>query len=593
MSCSSGYRRGQGVTISTHPPIFQPLPSRLSPCTVSYPPLHLLGVPQEIRDRIFDIIDEDTGKACAKSLENLPVTGYEALPLICKQLSLETSTTSDWLPRNRIVRHKQVGLFLDWAIYNTPVLPQLQSLTIELPHDSPTTIFTRLAKLFQDDLTGLQELKILGVGHDRYGQKMFWRDERCGKNDTSMSNSTRGRLLIEAQEWKRRMVVINALERLSNLEVLVIDHFNLPVTQAHVLKNKPRLRRLRIGTDERSALHHEMRSSIGNLALPLKESAPALRELNLCANGVLTTFGIIDKVAETLEKLTYTVPDSCHQPAGNINFLHEAGMVLGVLGRKARKLREFRICVHGNVYEIPAHSNFIGNMRPALERMRELEVLEMHMHLESLYLASEFIEGTPGSVERLYLSDQFFCRSAKSFAEILNWQSCVIVKEDIVEETMNIKRELDRRDFIPFSNRLEFIEYEFHSNLSPPQRQELRRLLKINARLLDRARNKHLYFNYARHIPYGVCEETVLSDDVWEDAELLQGSPAATPEEMDGIREDLEQCGLTDNEYFGTENDAYAVFQKEPATKISDRLPASYPCIVAVEAGSEHWLSGR
>ncbi|KAL6244829.1 hypothetical protein RBB50_008357 [Rhinocladiella similis] len=568
----------------------------MSPCAIYYPPAHLLGAPQEIRDRILQLIDEDIGTSCTKSLENLPVTGYEALPLICKQMYTETNTTSGWLPRTRILHHKQLGVFLGWAVYNTPAINKLQSLIIELPHDSSPTFFTRLAKLLQYDLTGLQELKILGVGADRYGKETSWKDQRCGKHDTSTSKRGRQKLLIEGQEWQRRIVVINSLQWLSNLEVLVIDHFNLPVTQAQVLKNKPRLRRLRIGADERSILHGEMRSSIGILAFRLKEKVPALREVSLCANGVLTTFGIIEKVAETLEKFTYTVPDSYYQTSGGIDFLHEASMVLGVLSRKAKKLREFRICIHGGVHEIPAHGNFLGSFKQSLQRMSALKVLEMHIHLESQWLASEIIKAVPVSVERLYISDQLFCRSDVSYLDILNWHCCLPnVQDEDKEKNLDVKSELMRRDFIPFNNDLEFIEYEFYSNLSRNQLCDLRRFLKLNARLLDRNRNRHLSMDMGRHIPYRLSEETALSDDLWENAELDQSFLPATSEEIDAIRKDLEQCGLGDNEYFGMEDSAQAIFKKEPATKVSDRLPVTYPHIVDVEmegAGSEHWLSG-
>lgn len=567
----------------------------MCPYTLSYPPTHLLGAPQEIRDRIFQLIDEDIGNSCAKSLENLPITGYEALPLICKQLYLETSTTSDWLPRTRIVHHKQVGPFLDWVVYNTPAIPKLQSLTIELPHDGSPTIFSRLAKLLQHDLTGLQELKILGVGADCYGEKTSWRDERCGKHDTSTSKTSRRKLLIEGQEWQRRIAVINSLQWLSDLEVLVIDHFNLPVTQTHVLKNKQRLRRLRIGADARSILHGEMRPTLGVLGYPLKESAPALKEVNLCANGVLSAYGIIEKVAETLEKFTYTVPDSYYQTSGRINFLGEASMIFGTLGRRSKKLRELRVCIHGGVYEIPAHGNFIMNFKLALQRMSALKVLEMHIHLESQWLASEFIQAVPPSVQRLYISDQFFCRSRVNFTNILSWHCCLPGHDEEIEKNLDITKEMARGDFILRNNDLEFIEYEFHSNLTSEQRCELRRFLKLNGRLLERSRNKQLCMEMGQRIQYAICEETALSNDVWEDAELLQEWQLPTFAEVDAIRKDLEQCGLKDTDYFGMEDSAQAIFNKEPPTKAIDLSPVSYPHIVVVESegvGSEHWLSG-
>lgn len=582
--------------------MFHPIPAMVSSCTTSYPPNHFLGVAQELRDHILNLVDVEIGHRPREPLGAHPVTGYEALPLVCKQLFYETQTISDWTPSTRIVHHNQLGHFLEWTAYNTPALPRLRSLTIELPHNSPPDFLQRLARLLRCDLTGLEELKIFGVGPDDLGTHTSSVKHNCGKHNTSLSVSDDPKLTIEGQGWQRRIVVLNSLQWLSKLKVLVLDNFNIPVTAAQVLKNKPRLQHLRVGADPRSILHGEYRTSIGVLAFPLKEPAPALKELDLTANGTITAFGIVDKVADTLEKFTYTVPDSYFQTTGlrGVNFLHEASLILQKLASKALHLRELRICVHGGIHELAHFGSFIGAFKLYLPQMGCLKLLEMHIHSESEWIGQEFIDAVPASVERLYISDQLFRKGHHPYTKLLNWHCCNLIQEQ-PNKPLTLHGDLGRMDFIPFNNDLGFVGYEFGSNLSPPQRNELYEFLKLNGRLLDRERNKHLAEHQGKHIPvprdtasgYKTSDARAIlhhDDDVEQGADDNNDINI----DIDTICEELKACGLVDDAYFGMEDAAHEVFYKERVAKVCERAYHSYPEVVGVKhegTRSEHWLS--
>ncbi|KAK7900625.1 hypothetical protein LTR67_002908 [Exophiala xenobiotica] len=580
-------------------PVFHPVPAMVSSCITSYPPKHFLGVAQELRDQILKHVDDEIDHSPRQSLGAHPVTGYEALPLVCKQLFYETRTNGDWTPSTRVVHHNQLGDFLEWAAYNTPALPRLRSLTIELPHNSPPIVFQRLAKLLRCDLTGLEELKIFGVGPDDLGTDTSSVKHTCGKHDTSVTMSGDPKLTIDGQGWQRRLVVVNSFQWLGKLKVLVLDNFNIPVTVAHVLKNKPHLQHLRVGADPRSTLHGEYRTSIGVLAFPLKEPAPAVKELDLTANGIFSACSIVDKVAETLEKFTYTVPSSYFQTTGlrGVNFLHEASLVLQKLASKALGLQELRICIHNGITETVGCGSFIGALKLYLSQMNSLKLLEMHIHSESQWIAQEFIISIPPSVERLYISHQLFTKNFHSYKDLLNWSCGHLLQDDYPHKLLNRHVDLNRKDFIPFTNDLGFVGYEFPSHLSPPQRNDLYEFLKLNGRLLDRERNKHLAVHQGKHIPVPQVYKTCDTKAVLHHENVVKQDPDDDDDidiDIGMICDELRRCGLGDDAYFGTEDAAQEVFYEEPVAKACDRAYYSYPQVVAVEhegTRSEHWLS--
>lgn len=567
--------------------------ANVAPATITYHSTHLLGLPQEVRDKIYGQVDSVVAHRPQESLGAHPVTHSETLQLVSRQIFHEVS--SGWIPSTRIVHHHQVEAFIHLALGTPHVLQTLKSLTIEIPHDVPTKFFPRLSGIFQSS-TSLEELKIFGVGRDLLGMQTSSVAHPCGKHDTSLMTQPSRQLTIDGQDFARRLVLVKSLQFLSKLRVLVLDNLNFPLLQAHVLRNKPHLEHLRIGTDPRSVTHLEYRTrqdtyGLGNLVFPVREPPAPVKRLEVTSNGTITTFGALGKVAATLEELSLVIPNVlCNNNGLRFDFLVEGAHILRKVGGEAKKLRTLRICIHGAIYETSHHfATFMGAFKDSLRSFKVLKTVELHINSESPWLAQEFIEALPRSVERLYISDNFAKRSVRDITTILNDHARLFLLRGVQEAVGMgvVEDELKRKDFIPFCNDLGFVGFEFEVlEGSRSQARGIDEFLAINGRMLDKERNKHLARHQGRHIPY---PESAIFD---EDTTALHYPPAL---EANTSSKEIDECGLQDDRrYFGFEDVAEVVFHNEPVAKVSDRMQYGYPVVVEVGdtfKDSNHWLS--
>ena len=595
---------------------FQPEMAIVKPHELNHSPNHLLGVPQEIRDVILELLrpDEDV-------VGSRPKTGYESYQLVCRQIYHETSRRWNYQP-TALVPSNRSGEFikrtLDITVLHSNAYSNVKVLFFEIHHDAPSNVFCQLAQVLRLS-TQLEELHLFGIGPDGYGHKTSSVEHACGKHDTSILGTTQ-KLQPEGQKFVHRLTIINSIIRLEHLRVLVLDNLNMPLLQAHVLRNKPRLEKLYIAADPRSMLHQQYRNcpqmNLGNLIFPVREDLPPVRELHINSNAIFSASSITGKIARTLEVLDWVIPDVKHQQyVQSISFYNEAAILLSQLHLSGRQLREFRICVHGPMSEDHwQFANLMGGLKNCLSRMPCLQLVEVHMQLRSAWFASEFIQALPPSVTRLYLTDLIVDRQVLNLSRPVGAKTNTPPVYAIDSGTYEIGEDLGRKDFIEFSlSKLAFVGYEFGIAVDKPigeciredadeatvacaeyhaQKDAAMFLLKFNARLLEKERNRHLAYLKGKFIP---LKEAVVEDQESDGEEGSDDLEApATHKETDRIREGWKECALgDDHEYFGEECAAEAIFRHEPVAK-GGSYSYSYPVIAEVDDHykfSSHWLS--
>lgn len=155
----------------------------------------------------------------------------------------------------------------------------------------------------------------------------------------------------------------------------------------------------------------------------------------------------------------------------------------------------------------------------------------------------------------------------------------------------HIGGDLNRRDYIPFHTKnLLFLHYEYEHSEAPIQAQcsltTLQTMLFLNGRLIDRLRNRHLSF-YDRCSPNHSAQGFFKSQD--SDDETASASKNQSYHVMlflhvyDEIesrwqRDARQNDAMTElgdiitktNDYFGNENQAQDVFDKEPVARAED-----------------------
>jgi hypothetical protein len=480
-----------------------------------------------------------------------------------------------------------------------------------------------LAKIIKC-LPQLEELKIYCIGPDKYGVETSSVAHLCGKHDINFTLGPVRKLTPEGQNFEFKLLVLKAIPFLANLKTLVLDNFNCPMLRAHVLKNKPRLEHLYIGCDPRSTIHHlyfnsEDTYGVQWLTNSVLGVAPPMKELHVCMNGVLGPGDMVRQVAPTLEVFSMTVADSVHQiTPTKLPFLPEASIILQTLATFSPKLRSLRVCVQGTVYD--GHigfGEFIFAFKDYVSRMKGLKVLELHIRSEYRFLAQEFIDAIPASVERLCVGDTFVRRDLKLLVSILEEKTKMTLHR-VVESSISgtpevslglqiVADDLSRHDSIPIIGNLGFVGYEF--GVFPPteaQIDDFNDFLRLNGKLLDKERNQHLAEFRGKSIPFKVMKHDKASvgstkpynepmpDAVMsEDEAWLYELKIYPSEDVEDYLEEWEECGLVDdNKYFGREAFAEAIFLDEPVAPF--RKPATYPHTVDVEDNfkqTTHWLS--
>lgn len=606
LACRSRPQNILPNSIQNRASLFRPQLARVLPSSIQYPRTHILGVPQEIRDVILWHCD-DYNDTPNNGVEQLicahPTTVYEIFQLVCRQAYHEIS--GRFTQRDRVlVPHRRLEQFIAGALntttLNSNAYRNIRSIYIELPHNYPTDIFVQVAEILKLS-TALEELRIFGVGPDKFGVSTSSTAHSCGKHDVSIMSPVQG-LSVAGQEFDRRLVVANSLPWLHNLRVLVLDNLNLPLLEAHVLKNHPRLEKLHIAADARSILHPQYRTrrdrvGLGNLIFPVHDMLPALKALHIDSNAIFTASNIVAKVAPSLEKLEWVIPEDRYQEyMRKVNFFGEASQLLQRLPINATQLRVLKICVHSIIYDVcPQSAGFIGALKDCVSRMKSLQVVELHLNPESPWIAREFIGAIPPSVKRLYLSDSFVHGDVRDLTGFIGEKTKTPLKYANDEhDQILIGEDPCRKDSITFNrSHLGFVgyEYECFQSEGAARRQEadIIALLKMNARLLDKERNRHLAKLQGKHIRF---QETIADRYVEKPDYAYDRGGAPSHDEVVANGKELASCGLSDaHPYFGFEDVAEVVFYNEPVAKDTD-----YTSPAVIDVGSElkfasHWLS--
>ncbi|OAP57555.1 hypothetical protein AYL99_08293 [Fonsecaea erecta] len=574
-----------------HGPLYQV--AYIEASTIEYPSNHLLGIPQEIRDTIVGLVFPPK-----RVVGSRPAVGCETFHFVCRQTYHESYRRFNTQPTVLVPSNKGPEFLkrtLNITTIKSNAYRSIKSLYLEIPQNSPSSFFLNGGEVLRYSAQ-LEELHLFGVGPDRYGSSTSSAAHPCGKHDMSIM-SRAGKLPIDGQGYRRRLPLVNGIQWLEKLKVLALDNLNLPLTRAHVLMNKPRLESLHIAADPRSVLHGEVLAK--SLFYAGHGTAPPVKELRVDANSILTASGVTARLAKTLESLDLVIPNMAYQVhAYDVNFLREASNLLNELHMVAGRLRELRICVHGAISEENHHyGNFMGALKHCVSRMKSLKVIELHVHCQSPWFAREFIEAVPPSVTRLYFSDLFVKRDVRELSSYISEKTKTpLLYAWEIEEAFAIGEDLQRKDYIQFSdNRLAFVGYEYDLFGQPSaanlQSNAMAKFLKLNGRMLDKERNRHLAHLKGRHIPLKEGSFGDHAEATRANSKSHGGLPACTQAKVEKYGKVLDMCGLGDNGYFGGEDKAEAVFEAEPAAQGGH---FSYPAVSDVENGftfSNHWLS--
>ncbi|EXJ92538.1 hypothetical protein A1O3_01090 [Capronia epimyces CBS 606.96] len=571
--------------------LFVPQLANVASASATYPALHLLSLPQEVRDRVFQNVEISADDGPEEPLTSHGFGGLESLPAVCRQLFHNTANDRHQFIVK--VPHNRLQLFVDQALKNGAAYKNMKSLTLELPHNSPSQFFRDIATILHHSKDTLEQLKIFGVGPDGYGAQTSSLAHPCGKVDTSIRSGTLN-LTLDGQEYQKRIKMINQLQFLGKIKVLVLDNLNMPVTQAQVLKNKPDLQRLRIGTDPRSVLHNRymmpgQNLGLNNLIHPITQAPPQLRELDIASNSVVILVHVFKVVLPTLEILNWNISDFAAQH-GN-NFLQMGMNVLSRLA-EAKKLRVLRLCIHSAMYDhVNDMATFMYMLRTSIQRVPSLKVIELHIHSKARWYAQEIISDLPKSVERVYLADHFIHKDIPQLTDLMGTLTNTWT-QDYSNGWNLLGEDLSRKDFIPFSDKnLGFVSYEYDHQDGEQFRDNVANFMRVNARMLDKELNRHLAKYNGKHIPVKTAAKphvTVFDPLV---SDMLPRSRA----EVEANRKELTRCGLYNNKpYFGNEDRAEKVFLAEPVATASERSHYSLPTIWDVEnpfCAASHWIS--
>ncbi|KIW35159.1 uncharacterized protein PV07_01874 [Cladophialophora immunda] len=585
------YHQKPAETRALHSVIaFRPQVAIIQASNIEYPKNHLLGIPQEVRDTIIGLVHPTKQTVGAP-----PSTSCEIFHFVCRQTYHESTSrfstqATVLVPSNRVEEFLKRSLNIRTLRSNA--YQSVKSLFVEIPHNSNTNVFLQMGEVLRRSVQ-LEELQLFGVGADGYGVKTSSAAHPCGKHDISIMPLVR-KLSIDGQQYIRRLALANSIPFLDKLRILVLDNLNFPLLQSHVFRNKPLLEKLHIAADPRTVMHAEYKAgwnhTVGGLIFLTHDEAPPVKELRVDSNSIFTASQIVLKVAGTLERLELVIPDMSFQvhTTNRINFFSEATTLLHRLHLDARRLRELKICVHGAISEDSYHyANFMGALKDCVSRMKSLQLIELHVQSQSPWFAREFIEAVPPSATRLYLTDLFIERDVgdltgfvgeKTNTPLLYWNE--------INDAYAIGEDLRRNDYIRFSNnQLAFVGYEYDllvgQSAADVQSKAMAKFLKLNGRLLDKERNRHLAPLAGRHILFKQGGTGRYADT----------AETRSQAKVEKYRKVLDKCGLHDNEYFGCEDVAEAVFQNEPAATGGHY---SYPMVLEVEDEfkfSNHWLS--
>jgi hypothetical protein len=430
-------------------------------------------------------------------------------------------------------------------------------LSIQLPihYDANPDQFFRLVAAGLLQLAPvLRDLRIFFIGEDIQGNS----NSHLGCSLRSWNEPPSGTLQTLPKEgsfYAVRGVLFRTLKHLFRLRNLVLSNINYPLLQS-AIGQKLALQSLYLVTDSRSSLHKYE----GGPLIAWRPPA-ALKYLQISANAVLGAINVPLKAMETLEDLTFIIPSKKWQRDEKWDWLEQVAILIRNIALRAKRMQRFRFCIEENLEE-----KNVGPLLDALKRYLPhtcLQVLEIHMDLESNFFAREFMEALPPTLQRLYISQ-----------ELVNSE---VIVETITARYFGPKDPTEHAD----AGNLAFIGYEFFD------RETVRlKMLRLNARLLDRQRNVHL-LDHPDGCSFGggkvpLARGTLQELSIEELGEDVMSSEDIPEEALAFYRDEKGLEGFTEAE---------VVFYAEGVAGMEERMPglAVPDCVVVGER--EHWMT--
>jgi hypothetical protein len=246
----------------------------------SYDRLHLLGLPHEVRDEIWQTMFNDiTASANKSEWDKRPSTAYSGFDLTCRQIRDEIAF---FWPRT-IIQHDRVQIFVQPGV---PNLKDFQRLTLEISLNQPLDFFQAAAASLKQLAPVLQDLRLFFVGSDRFQIPLSL--DGCGLHSPNVDLISK-RLTIDGQRHSIRQPLFLALRSLYSLRSIVLSNHNYPILPKFVLERKPFLTHLHMVVDPRTTVHKNLdRGGIHPFMLaPLPQDFPPVCILHEPARSTL------------------------------------------------------------------------------------------------------------------------------------------------------------------------------------------------------------------------------------------------------------------------------------------------------------------
>jgi hypothetical protein len=427
---------------------------------------HLLKIPIEIRLKIWRFIYDDILMSSDNPWHERPVIPWYGLVGTSRQISKEVM---EFWPRTMVPYHKSDKSCRPYCLttnltrgLSLSLFRDFRQLSIQLPIQQtkkPELYFHQIAAGLGQLAPVLQDLRIFFVGKDALGASTNYMG--CGlRSYLNTPESSRVSLRKEGSCYVERSILFREIRNLFALRNLVISNANYPLLQS-LIGHKPELQTMMLVTDSRT----ELFLHCGGPLIYWQPSA-TLRTLHISTNAVLGAANMVLKVMTNLEDLTLLVPSDEWQTR-DWEWLEHASIIIRYISSHGKRLSRFRLCIEQPLEENSA-SGLIGAMKLYFP-YTNLEILEIHMNLDSAYFGQELIEALPKTLKRLYVSEELV-----EPEYLVTW-----VKARYFSEK-------PRGGHLE-AGHLGFVGYEYW------ECEETKlELFKMNAALLDRERNAHL-----------------------------------------------------------------------------------------------------
>ena len=427
---------------------------------------HLLGIPVEVRLKIWRMIYDDILISSDNPWHERPVTPWYGLVATSRTIYEEVI---EFWPRTMVPYHKNDKSCRAYRLttnlsrgLSMSLFKDFRQLSIQLPIQQtkqPELYFRQVAAGLLELAPVLQDLRIFFVGKDALGASTNYMG--CGlRSYLNTPESSRPSLRKEGSCYVERSILFRAIRYLFALRNLVISNANYSLLQS-LIGHKPELQTMMLVTDSRTELFKHCGGQLINW-----QPSATLRTLHISTNAVLGAANMVVKVMANLEDLTLLVPSDEWQTR-DWQWLEHASIIIRYISSHGKKMRRFRLCIEQPLEE-EAAGGLLGAMKLYFP-FTSLQVLEIHMDIDSAYFGQELIEALPKTLRRLYVSEEL--------AEPEYLVKAVKARY-FSEKTRGGHLEAGHLGFVGY----EYWECE-ETKLE---------LLRMNAALLDRERNAHL-----------------------------------------------------------------------------------------------------